>query len=413
MKKCSINRKFLEGIIQEISVEIKDKFNSSKFKQDLGLLSGKSGSSLFMFYASRYFDNSGYEKLAQELLESTFDDINQGASLPTFCGGLAGIGWSINHLVENNYIEQNNLEVLNDFDGYLMRSLFTFLKQKNFDFLHGATGIVYYFLDRVKGNMEVQKCLQRYIEELHGYAIIDENNKTAKIISNVKDVDDNPKQVYNLSLSHGISSVIIILCKMHDVLLNHNDKDECKKLIEYFSNFIIVNEMIPDKVTLSKYPSWVGLNDNDKNSYGRLSWCYGDIGNGFAFFNAYKILQDKQYLKKANEIFDLLPLRKSTVAQGISDAGICHGTSGLAIISNRLDKIYFMDNDNYELASYWINSTLDYYFAKGLRGFDMYIYNEGYRDEISILNGISGIGLAILSYIDKKYMNWDKMLLIS
>lgn len=411
MRNNDNRKEYTEKILHEIATDISSKYNTNEIKHDLGLLSGKSGVSLFMFYISRYFASNEYERFAQKLLESTFDDINSKPSLFTYCGGLAGVGWCVDHLSENCFIEQNNIEVLNDLDGYLFEAMSTFLSQKNFDFLHGATGIVFYFLDRLKYSNEVQKYLSLYLEELYNYAIIDEKNKTAKIISNVMDENDKPKQVYNLSLSHGMSSVIIILCKMYPYLLIQNDKTKCKKMIEYFTNYILTNEMVPDEITFSRYPSWVELNANAENNYGRLAWCYGDIGNGLSFYNAYKVVNNELYLKKANEIFESLLHRKSAIIQGIKDTGLCHGTSGIAIISNRLCKSYGMEYD--EVTDYWFNLSLDYYKEKGLRGFGMFTYNEGYKDEISILNGTSGIGLGLLSCINKEYMNWDRMLLLS
>jgi len=402
-------KSLIEKILHEIAEDIIVRFEKGELGNNIGLLSGKSGVSLFMFYASRYFNNERYEKYAQLILEGTFKDINEGSLFPTYCTGLAGVGWAINHLVENGFIGDNNLSLLVDFDEYLDKIMDGYARSNNFDFLHGATGIAFYFTKRANSNPKVKDYLYDYVQKLKTYAIFDEVNKTAKIISTILDENEKPKEVYNLSLSHGMSSIIIILCKVAGITDGNAD---CIELIKGFSNYIISNETIPDKVTFSRYPSCVELININPKTSSRLSWCYGDIGNGFAFLNAYKILCDENYIVKAKDVFDSLETRNDVGKQLIRDSGVCHGSAGINVICKNL-KRFHNQNIYDELIEHWLGITLSFYKSKNysLEGFSMFT-TKGYEYELGILNGTSGVGLSFLSNLNENYLNWTEMLLI-
>ena len=274
----------IEKILHEIAEDIIERFDKKELKEDIGLLSGKAGISLFMFYNARYFKSEKYEEYAQKILEDVFNDINSGKVFPTYCSGIAGVCWAIIHLVEEGFIEKENLEVLDDFDFYLERAMKTYIENNDYDFLHGATGIANYFTKRAEKKKEIIPFLEYYAQKLSDYAIFDEENKTAKIISTVLDENEKPKEVYNLSMSHGMSSIIIILCKIHNLKISIN---KCFRLIEGLTNYIIFNRSKIKSINNSLYPSIIQLENNtNKVSKGsRLGWCYGDIGNGFAILN--------------------------------------------------------------------------------------------------------------------------------
>ena len=400
----------IEKILHEIAEDIIDRFEKGELKNKIGLLSGKAGISLFMFYNGRYFKNDRYEKYAKHILEDVFKDINNDSLLPTFCNGLAGVGWAVNHLVENGFIEKESLEVLNDFDSYLYNSMNAYSRSGNFDFLHGATGIAFYFTKRIKKNENVSSNLNEYVEELKVHTIFDEENNSAKIVSTVLDENENPKKVYNLSLSHGMSSIIIILCKITGISPNH--KNNCLSLIERFSNYIIENKNKTRDDKLSFFPSYIEIDGTVKKERSRLAWCYGDIGNGFAFLNAYKLIKNETYKENFKEIFDSLSVRKDAKDQLINDSGICHGSSGINVICHVLNYIFKLEIPG-SLVDHWQEVTLSYYSNKGndLEGFSMYT-KEGYEYELGVLNGTTGVGLSFLANLDYNNLNWTDMLLI-
>jgi lantibiotic modifying enzyme len=113
----------------------------------IGLMSGRTGIALFLFYAASYFSRKSYYDQAEKLLESVFDEINNGRVYHSFAGGLAGIGWTIVHLNENNFINVD--DPVCELDDYLNHIMVKEIEKGNYDYLHGALGIALYFFQNL------------------------------------------------------------------------------------------------------------------------------------------------------------------------------------------------------------------------------------------------------------------------
>jgi hypothetical protein len=76
----------------------------SSFMNDLGLLNGKMGISIAFFHLFRETGNVVYENYAGELIDEIYEEINVSSSW-NFADGLAGIGYGIEYLVSNKFID--------------------------------------------------------------------------------------------------------------------------------------------------------------------------------------------------------------------------------------------------------------------------------------------------------------------
>lgn len=92
---------------------------NSSFLDNLGLFHGKMGIAIFFYHYARYADISVYEDFAGELLDEIYEDIHRGISFD-FENGLCGIGWGIEYLLQNKYIEGDSDEILEDIDRKIM-----------------------------------------------------------------------------------------------------------------------------------------------------------------------------------------------------------------------------------------------------------------------------------------------------
>lgn len=92
---------------------------NSSFLDNLGLFHGKMGIAIFFYHYSRYTNNPIYEDFAGELLDEIYEDIHRGISFD-FENGLCGIGWGIEYLLQNKYIEGDSDEILEDIDRKIM-----------------------------------------------------------------------------------------------------------------------------------------------------------------------------------------------------------------------------------------------------------------------------------------------------
>ncbi len=140
---------------------------NSSFIDNLGLLNGKMGISIFFFHLARETGNSVYEDYAGELIDEIYEEINVHTPFD-FENGLAGIGWGIEYLAQNGFIEADTDEVLEEFDKRLIKEL-TFGTSTEIGILNGILGTGYYFLNRIgnrQSNCEKKQILLHLIEEL-------------------------------------------------------------------------------------------------------------------------------------------------------------------------------------------------------------------------------------------------------
>jgi lantibiotic modifying enzyme len=121
---------------------------NSSFINNLGLMHGKMGISIFFFHLARQTKNKIYEDYAGELIDEIYEEITDNTPVD-FENGLAGIGWGIEYLVQNKFIEADTDEVLEEFDNLIFKELI-YNTPKEIGLLTGIVGIGAYFLKRVQ-----------------------------------------------------------------------------------------------------------------------------------------------------------------------------------------------------------------------------------------------------------------------
>ncbi|WP_320167760.1 lanthionine synthetase LanC family protein [Mangrovibacterium marinum] len=112
------------------------------------LMHGNAGLCFFLYHLARSANNPEYEELADNLLGKTFDNLST-AVLPDFENGLAGIGWVVEHLVQNGFAEGNTDEILEEVDN----KVFKLLNETNltsFELTSGLSGYLFYLIARLK-----------------------------------------------------------------------------------------------------------------------------------------------------------------------------------------------------------------------------------------------------------------------
>ena len=94
--------------------------------EDIGLFHGKMGVVLFFAHYARYTDQAIYDDFAGELLEEISENIPE--TLPiNLETGLCGIGWGIEYLIQNGFMEGDSNEILAGIDQYYCISVKHFI----------------------------------------------------------------------------------------------------------------------------------------------------------------------------------------------------------------------------------------------------------------------------------------------
>lgn len=119
---------------------------NSSFVSNIGLFHGKMGLVLFFSFYARYLKNDLYNRFAYDLLDEVYEDIHENVLL-NFENGVCGIGWAIEYLIQNGYMEGDTDEILEDIDKRIME--YDVCRISDLSFRSGLAGIVYYVCARL------------------------------------------------------------------------------------------------------------------------------------------------------------------------------------------------------------------------------------------------------------------------
>jgi len=145
---------------------------NASFIDNLGLMNGKMGIAIFFFHLSRETKNQIYENYAGELIDEIYDEITVDTPLD-FENGLAGIGWGIEYLVQNGFLEADTDEVLEDFDNRLIQH-FVYNTPTDIGLLRGISGLGAYFLKRIQNPNSNDENIKTLVNKELFIKIIDE-----------------------------------------------------------------------------------------------------------------------------------------------------------------------------------------------------------------------------------------------
>ncbi|WP_299433437.1 lanthionine synthetase C family protein [uncultured Aquimarina sp.] len=398
----------LKEKLKEIHHVLKENYNN---KEHIGVLAGMSGISVFQFYYARFVEDEQIADVGVEVISETIQRMNDGYSFPTFCAGIAGAGWVLELLNEEEFIDINSDDLLSELDSYLFESMNADIKNENFDFLHGAIGYGYYFLKRYQ-NTKSQPLKERYTTYL--LRLIDAlKNSAQKDDRGVFWMYELRKKENlrgaNLSLSHGMASVINFLSRLY----SYEDFQEVTKDLLVGAADFIINCKYPNENQSSLFPSWV-YPEMEKYTNSRLAWCYGDLGIGISLWKVGKVLENKEYQELAIDVLKHAAKRRDAEEARINDTGLCHGVFGIVSMFN------FMHIETKELifketADFWMGEALKMdTYTDGHAGYKQWRGDkEAWQNETNLLEGIAGIGLSMISYLTPSENQWNECLMIS
>ncbi len=366
-----------------------------------GLFGGSLGLALYYFNLYKAHGLQADADKAISYVETTLQKINEGAIHlfgHSFCSGLAGLGYMINELKNADLVDIDIHEEFAELDLLLYQSTKHQLQQSNqHDFLHGAMGVIYYFVTRLP-DTTIAGYTYELVELFCDKAVYTDKGIWFK---NFVIKEDKEAEV-NFSLSHGQSSFLIVLAlAYHKGITVEHIPLLLQKGIEFLLHYKRTSNIAEGQYSI--FPT--SVLDQEINFSVRLAWCYGDLNVVLAMLHAATVLNKPDWFDMANEIALETIKRNDTATSGAEDSHLCHGSLGLAQFYKTLYDLTQIEAYQ-EAWVYWVHFTATQFVPKEVE-------TNFYKDkECDLLEGWVGVNLVYLTYLSDKELNWNKIMLL-
>ena len=367
------------------------------------LLGGRLGLALYYHALYEAFDKTSHAEKAMALLEQVFANL-QKDSLQlfgnAFGGGAAGLGWVVTQFHQSGLVESDLQDDLAALDEYLYTTaLEQILHQDKIDYLHGATGTIHYFTQRLP-DKKIEQYLVNLVTALCNKAVQEEKGLWMK--NWVVERKENTE--INFSLSHGLCSFLVILVNAYQKGIRLPCITETvTRGIDFILHF--QQEIEPAKKNWSFFPSTVNAqNQSEFFLSKRLAWCYGDFGPVLLLYKAAGIMDKPDWIDKANLFGTYTLTRKDPETTTTTETLFCHGTAGMAQFYKTFYQLSGIERYK-EGQEYWIGQTIEWLPSE----LEKALYHG---KECDLLEGLVGVNLGLLSFISDQPLSWSKAFLL-
>jgi hypothetical protein len=413
-----------------------------------GLAGGTAGGALFFAYrAHSQPGNAADVEAAGILLERSTEALASTPLSPDLYGGFIGVAWTAEHLYGPRFADEGALpedvsedlsedaasghdadtgdeDPLADIDDALLHYLERTPWTADYDLIRGLAGLGVYALERLPRRSALA-CLDRIVERLaetaeHGPQGTTWHTATELLPEWQRKI--YPQGYYNLGMAHGVPAVIALLGATAAAAARLAEAGEpqalelagrARDLREGATRWLLAQRLPAGE------PCWFGATFSPElpAQRSRLAWCYGDPGVAAAMLVAARGSGDAALERQAVELALDAAARPAATAM-VRDAGLCHGSAGLAHLFNRL----YQETGEERLAEAsrgWFEAALDFRQPGiGLAGYRSFMVEddgktESWRNDGGLLEGVAGIGLALLGGLSGFEPAWDRVLMLS
>lgn len=395
-KKIKIEKllKTLTSIIQNTPNDVKN----------LGLLNGLSGDLLFLWRASQYDSNLVDEGVFNEKLQFLQDNLSLAASTFNLSVGLTGLGWFFEY-INQTQAEDYDPELCEDIDDILLKTLSVAPWHGEIEMVLGLAGLSIYGARR-QLKSDQSAFYEKLINHFESLATqVSDNTLTWQqpqysIYRLNKENIEKPE--YNLGLAHGVPGIIAALLPALNIPSLYT---RTKKMLVQSCDWLLQQQL--DTENKQSYFS----SSTSNTHYSRLGWCYGDLTIALTLSRVGEALELPSYTDKAREI-SLHTALRDEINGMVNDAGLCHGSAGLALIFKLLHQEIGLD-ELQQASDKWLDFTLNLFDEKGLPGFyKLSGIDKTYSECTGFLEGYAGIGLCLLAALNQE-ADWTDCLLLS
>jgi len=385
-----------EKLLEVLSQLFKE-LRNFKYNGDETLFSGRLGVSLFYFFYSNIDKKNISEEIALKIFLEEQERLKRYQNSNNFAYQLQWFLWYSFYLNKNGFIHFG-IENIDDIKLIIEGKFKNHFVDKNYDLFYGAigTGLVLQYI------CERENFVNTFYNFFQSFKETHNDMTTWKRKTLTSGIED-----YNYGLAHGIPSIILFLNKLY-LLSPSKYIEQC--ILESSKHLVSVKQNV-DEIG-SFFPTTISKDYINQRS--RLAWCYGDLGCGYSLLVSAQSLNNKELYSLAMEILKHSASRKDPKQNMVYDLGICHGSSGLVLF---FDRLYRITNDEVfkEASNYWLDLTVNSILLSGgianVKTWRADEFGGSYKD-FGFLNGLTGIGLVLLSAVANIDTSWDECLLL-
>lgn len=219
-----------------------------------------------------------------------------------------------------------------------------------------------------------------------------------------------PRGNFNCGLAHGIPGPLALLSL---AALKNCKVDRQLEAIRGISDWLL-RKMCEDEYG-PLWPDRIRLEDEIQkakpgNYFTREAWCYGTPGVARSLYLAGKALEDDELKGTAVQSLKA-SLERPQELQKLESATFCHGKVGFMQILLRMAR-ETQETCFFRHVEVLAEQVMDMFQEDAPFGYQD-IEGRTMLDKVGLLEGVSGIGLALMSLKEEKPSDWDAAFLIS
>jgi len=341
---------------------------------------------------------------ARTHLETAVDVLATQPLTSSLYAGFPGIAWAV-ELVDG-LLSSGGEDRNGDIDEALTSLLRRYPDQAPYDLAQGLTGLGVYALARWPRPAAAQ-CILGVVEQLARQARHDRDGVywwTPPTWKGLQRERYQPGGV-DVGVAHGMAGIVPFLARVHRLGLA---QPTVRPLLEGAVRWLLAHMV--DTVSGPTAPYFVA--DDVEPGPARSAWCYGDPGVAAVLLLAARDVGEPDWAAAATALA-MGAANRPPDQSGVVDAGLCHGSAGLAHLFNRM---YQMTAEPVlaDAARFWVERTLELCSAAAPdRDAVLSDAAEPAWKGSGLLEGAAGVALALEAASTTAEPAWDQILLVS
>ena len=349
--------------------------------------------------------------IAAEYLDEAVNKLAAEPLTTSLYSGFPGIAWAANLVgkLGGTDSQEADADAGAAIDVALADALRRYPQRGPYDLIDGLAGLGAYALARWPRPAAVE-CLSQVIERLAGRARRDADGVywwTPPSLMASARAQAHPDGGVDLGVAHGVAGVIPLLARAHVLGV---ESGTAAPLLDGAIRWMLAKLVeTPWGRTMPAFAA-----PDAQPAPARSAWCYGDPGVAVALLLAARDTGEASWAEAGTELA-LSAARRPPEQTGVADAGVCHGTAGLAHMFGRLHQMTG-ESEFADAALSWLGRTLWLCGAPqagSAGGPTGPIPVRPAMKKAGLLEGAAGVALVLHAACFAAEPAWDQMLLVS